>query len=129
MAGNTKLVGFLDNHRIQLERWGVKVAVSLDTGSAEAIRTACFYELPKKPNQRPSTHLESFVCAYDQDRGRVGLNLDPETASYLADLLEVLVKNDVNAMDKVRPWIEKLRGSVQAHTDYHSGKDEPGAAQ
>lgn len=129
MAGNTKLTGFLDNHRVQLERWGTKIAVALDEASVEALRKACFNELPKKPDRRPPTHFADFMCDYNQDLGRVQLSLNPEVAGYLADLLDVLVKNDVSAMEKVRPWVDKLRAATQAHSDYHDGKDEPGVIQ
>lgn len=127
MAGNTKLIGFLPNNRIQLERWGTTVGVALSVDSIDALRLALQRDLPQKPHQGRAGHLDEFASRYDEGVGRASLSLSIDTAAYLADLLDVMVKGNVQAMDKVRPWIEGLHAIVQAHADFHN-TNEPGVA-
>lgn len=129
MAGNTKFVGFLNDNRVQLERWGVRAIVPLDPGAIESLRAACFNELPQRPSQQGAEHLADFRADYDSSVGRVRVNLSVDAAGYLSDLLDVLVKGDVQAMSKVRPWAELLHAAVQAHKDFHTYEDEPGVAK
>jgi hypothetical protein len=125
MAGNTKFIGFLSDNRIQLERWGSKVLVLLSPESIDSLRVAVQRDLPPKPYQGRADHLSDMKVEYDTSVGRAVANMDIATAAYLSDLLEVMVKNDVQAMDKVKPWVEELRAVVQAHADFHNTK-EPG---
>jgi hypothetical protein len=126
MAGNTKLVGFLNDNRVQLERWGVRTIVPLDGSSVESLRAACINDLPRRPVQ-PSAENNDFRAAYDSALGRISIVLSVDAAAYLSDLLDVLVKDNVQAMTKVRPWVEALHAAVQAHKDFHTYEDEPGA--
>jgi len=128
MAGNTKFIGFLPGNRVQLERWGSTVQVALSIEDINALREALQKDLPSKPPQAPADRFGDFVSKYDEQFGRVVASLTPDATTYLADLLEVLVKDDVHAMDKVRPWIESMRAAVQGHVDFHN-VSEPGVKQ
>lgn len=125
MAGNTKLVGFIEGNKVQLQRWGGKVTVPLDAESHAALRRACYDELPKNPKQWNAGLRNDFEAKYNEDYGRVGVDLSVETAAYLADMLEILVKDNLDAVEKVKPWAASLREAIQAHKDFHD-KDEPG---
>lgn len=127
MAGNTKLRGFLDNDQIQLERWGTVITVQLNPTAIMALRQACFNELPVRPLQYGMKRPAEFSAEYDPITACVRANLSVEAAGYLSDLLDVLVKDDVQAMSKVRPWADTLRTAVQAHKDYYS-LNEPGVS-
>jgi hypothetical protein len=125
MAGNTKFIGFLPGNRIQLERWGSSVEVSLNEQSIEELRVAVQRDLPQKPYQGRAGHLADLGVEYDKSVGRAVANMDIATAAYLADLLEVLVTRDLQAVDKVSPWVAGLRAAVKAHADFHNTQ-EPG---
>ncbi len=49
MAGNTRFMGFGNEDRIQLARWGSKVMVKLPPEATVALRKAVYEELPKAP--------------------------------------------------------------------------------
>lgn len=128
MAGNTKLVGFLSDNRIQLERWGTSATIQLDDESVQAIRRACFEQLPQRPTQSSSDHLDDFGVRYDSGVGRIQLELSTDAASLLADLLDV-VMNKTQAGEEerrtVQPYVDAIRKAVQAHKDFHD-RCEPG---
>jgi hypothetical protein len=124
MSGNTKLLGFLPNNQVQLERWGVKASVDICNDCTTQLKELCI-SLPKKPNQKISPSKMEFKSEYEDSSGRILVSMTPDCTRYLADLLDVLVKSDVRAMDKVRPWVEDLEKSIAEHTLYHD-TSEPG---
>jgi len=124
MAGNTKFMGFTPDGKVQLERWGGKSTVAVSPESLSALRVACYSELPKGPQQRRRDDLDDFHVGYDEQVGRVRVDMDPATAAYLADRLEFFRDDEV--VEKIAPWANDLRVAVQAHHDYHNTDGEPG---
>jgi hypothetical protein len=133
MAGNTKLVGFLSDNRLRLERWGGMATVQLDARAVESLRSACFNQLPQRPPVSGAEHLPDFRAQYDSSVGRVHVDLSPDAASNLAKLLDNLVVSTEWPVDITQPSlvemveiVKLLQEAVQAHVDFHTYKDEPG---
>jgi len=126
MPGNTKLVGFLNGNRVQLERWGARTVVQLDEQAVGALRSACFNELPQRPVQDGTAHLDDFRADYDSTVGRVHVDLSPRAATALANFLDVLVEKKWSSQEEMLPYAKKLRASVQAHEDFINAEGEPG---
>lgn len=124
MSGNTKFTGFLSGNRVQLERWGVQVVVQLDPGAVEALRKACFYDLPGNIAQRGTTFPTDFRAVYDADEQRVHVDLSPEAAAFLGNLL-VDVNKSAPQVQPVLQWSEDLKSAVQLH----EASSEPGVKQ
>lgn len=130
MAGNTKLIGFTPDGKVQLERWGIKVVVKVSERSLMFMRNACYQQLPSKPQQRKRDDLDDFNVQYDTDVGRIRLDLDVQTAEALAKRLEssqakFFVFRRAGAK-RVGAWIHSLKDAVQAHLDFHNASGEPG---
>lgn len=130
MAGNTKLMGFTPDGKVQLERWGTKITIFVSPDSLDSIRRACYTELPKKPSQKERDGFDECSIHYDEYVGRVHMVLDIESAAGLADALDrgcsPLGSDDVH--EKVSNWASRLRSSVKTHHDYHNTEGEPGVA-
>jgi len=124
MAGNTKFMGFTPDGKVQLERWKGKAIVDVSPESLSALRTACYQELPKQPDQRRRDDLDEFNAHYDDNVGRVVVDMDPEAAKYLASQLAFF--RDSEVVERVEPWVHSLNEAVQAHHDYHNKEGEPG---
>ena len=127
MAGNTKLMGFTPDGKVQLERWGVKVPIFVSPDSLDSIRRACYTLLPKKPSQRGRDDLECSIY-YDEHVGRVHLVMDVESAAGLAECLERYAQCfPLGEMyEKALSWSPRLKSAVEAHHDYHNTNREPG---
>lgn len=122
MAGNTKLKGFTPEGKVQLERWGSKTLVVVSGGSLEALRKACYEDLPKKPDQGNDACIDHIY--YDEHLGSVRMVLGIESASYLADCLESVAPFE--GYENMGGWSTRLRKAVQDHYDYHNRDGEPG---
>jgi len=132
MAGNTKLMGFTPEGKVQLERWGCKAVVSVSPDSLSALRRACYTELPKKPTQRRRDDISGWDVSYDEQVGRILLDLDVEKATILADLVAYRAAHSEELTDDLAEmlscWASNLMSSVQAHHDYLNKDGEPGVA-
>lgn len=122
MAGNTKLLGFGVENSVTLERWGEQEQVEISQDSWKALQSACASGLPRKPPAQKNWK-DDFNASYDEDVGRVRVDLDVQTAGEIADALSFFRDEEVET--KLTPWIRSLRKAVQAHKDYHD-LSEPG---
>jgi len=133
MAGNTKLIGF--GARIpgkpgvlHLMRWNGKASVTISEESLEKIRDACYNELPQKPQQGARDDLDNFNVQYNESVGRVFVDMDPDTALELANIIGEWIDrapNSKGAEEQSGSWVHSLGEAVQAHRDYHD-RNEPG---
>lgn len=128
MSGNTKLVGFLNDNRVQLERWGVRAVVQLDPQSVDLLRAACFNDLPGHPIQKRTENLAAFRSVYDAATGRIHIYLSVNVAKCLGDLLVNLAKEGTHTSPEISVWAENLLKAVQDYKDTLSRKDEPGVS-
>ena len=132
MAGNTKLVGFGPRVEgkpgiIHLARWNGEATVPISEESLENIRSACYNDLPKQPQQGKRDDLSNFRVHYDESVGRVHVDTSPQIAETLALLFEDCIKNDVPLNHgMLREWVHSLKDAAQAHESYHNLQGEPG---
>ena len=132
MAGNTKLLGFLPGNAVQIERWGKKLAVGLTKESMINLRNAVTGLPTKPPEQKDDS--DSFNVRYDERVGRVRVDMDTETAHFVAGLLteritphpETVAVLNNSAEERIWSWVHSLRAAVRAHEDYHNAQGEPG---
>lgn len=122
MAGNTKLMGFTPEGKVQLERWGGTATVMVSPESVAALRNACYSELPKKPGGK--SDLDVCHVSYDEHVGRVHVELDIDSAALLADCLES--SSGFEKYEELESWSGRLKKAIQAHYDYHNREGEPG---
>ena len=129
MAGNTKLMGFLKDNRIQLERWGVTEIVTLPESATRAIREACFQKLPRTA---PSFIKEPGWnrAEYDKPTGTGVLCCTIETVGKLLTYLKAhVVEVDVDqtlTRQEHQFWISELEELLEEHRQYNDRANEPG---
>jgi len=122
MAGNTKLMGFAPNGKIQLERWGKSVEVKISNNSMKLIRDICTSELPTHPPDPPGG-LSDANAGYNSAMGRVFIELTPRLAEEVASILDdmrTIIQNDATL-----ELPGQIRRAVVAHKEFVN-RDEPG---
>jgi len=121
MSGNTKFLGFTNDGKILLERWGGKEAVEVSKESLKVLRAACFEALPKKPEQKKDSDV-GFSVNYNERVGLITMNMSPAAARELACFLTLAVSGK-GALSEA--WVRPIMDAVDAHEKYVS-PDEPG---
>ena len=121
MAGNTKLLGFSPDGKVQLERWGGKASVSISADSLDALRRVCSTELPMVSDM---THrLSDVTVGYSGQFGRVSIEMTPALARELASSLG---DDDHGLSEDLREMVPLLYKAAKDHEEYISAHDEPG---
>jgi hypothetical protein len=121
MAGNTKFLGFERDSNVVLERWGGRAVVNLNVPDpVQALRSACYRELPKEPRQH-QTSIITFLFN-EGSRPAIEASLDPDRAKLLhATLQEIIAPSTA-----VREWIAELELAIAAFDSYFDKTNEPG---
>jgi hypothetical protein len=119
MAGNTKFMGFERDSKIVLERWGGKTVVDLKTQEAvEALRKACYEDLPKQPPRKTYTSI-NFT-----ERGSVDAVFDLPGAQKLRSVLADLPPASKDGT--VTGWLAELDVAIEQAKAFFDTKGEPG---
>lgn len=121
MAGNTKLMGFSPDGLLVFQRWGMKSAITVSKESLEAIRHACIHVLPAECPQKEWT-LGDITVNYREDYGRIVIEMSPDAADELAELLHSLKPDGVLEGDLFR-LPEAIDEQRQVHEDYIDEKE------
>lgn len=115
MAGNTKLMGFAPDGTLTLARWGEQVSCKISLVSIGKIRKLCYEALPMSPPRKSFLHASDFVVEYQEDTGRVRVDMSIGRAEELVDIGELMTSESVT-----------LRGAVEDHHKFHETENEPG---
>jgi hypothetical protein len=133
MAGNTKLIGFMQGSKVRLERWGKKVDVEIGASAVDSLLDACKSGLPSTPPD-PVTQFRGADGRYDPGSDRVVLSMHPRMVDALREIMSLAQKR-LGYLHHVESYDPDVLGlldlelseAIRAREQYFLSQDEPGA--
>jgi hypothetical protein len=125
MAGNTKLIGFMQCSKVRLERWGKKTDVEIGVPAVEALIKACQDNLPSSPDLDADTRFKKATGHYDAGRDEIVLSMKSTTVDTLRDILKSAEYDELD-LDLIGLLERELSFALVERERYLSPQDEPG---
>jgi hypothetical protein len=125
MAGNTKLIGFMQCSKVRLERWGKKTDVEIGVPAVNALVEACRDNLPSTPSTDTDKRFKGATSSYDAGRDEIVLSMKSTTVDTFRDILRSAEYDELD-LDFIGLLERELSLALVDREKYLSPQDEPG---